>query len=357
MQATRAKFHILRDARLCPPTDGRGEEGQAAGVFTPDGSFFAACNVERDGAFELTPRRISATPGRVLPGRFLYAGQLNHHFGHFLCESLSRLWPFDDPSFDVDGILLLPRRQGALGALRPFQAEVFGLLGPLPPIHLIDEPMIVEELVVPEQGFGTARLCGGLPEFRAFIRSRFAKAIAAEGPERLYISRTRLSAKRGAVVGEEAVARALEREGYEIFWPERNPVAVQVARYRAARHLVAIEGSALHLFGFVGGAGQRVAQIVRRSDGAAAEGIARQLRAFCDLPVTMVQSIRREWNVAGRDRLASKSVPEIDVPEVGRQLAQAGFVADGVWPTPPDDEAQTVIAHVSKRTGLRYEPF
>lgn len=348
-------LHILPGAMIHPP--GEGQRKAATGVFTAEGAFFPPCNVERDGVFELADGPPPGRPSRRLAGRFLYGGQMNHHFGHFLCESLSRLWPFGDPAFRVDGILLLPRRKGSLRGSLSFQTEMFDLLGPLPPVQLIDEPVVVDELVVPEQAFGIGRLASGTPAFRAFIHDRFARDIAPEGPERIYISRAHLSATRGGSVGEDIVLRRLKREGYTVFYPEEESLAMQIARYRAARQVVAIEGSALHLFGFVGRPHQRVAQIVRRSDGDAAGAMARQLEAFCGRPVTMIDAIRREWNIAGRDRLDSRSVVELDPPAIGEQLQAAGFVEKAGWPGVSEETLRKTLARVEQRTGLRYKPF
>ena len=340
---------LLREARVIPPLRQPAAFRSAAGVFDQNGQFCDAANTLRRSGPQLRPRTLAALPAQYLPGRHLFAGQLNHHFGHFLCESLSRLWALDSAEISsaelaptpaqksaqksaaITSILFLPRRSQSAPELSPFQNQIFDLLQPGIPIRIVDAPLLVEELLVPEQAFGNARLSAGTEAFRNYMHHNFATEIAAEGPENLYISRESLNLLSGSILGEETLSKYLSRAGYEVFAPERHDIRTQIARYKAAKRIIAVEGSALHLYGFVGHADQRVAILARRASGRVAEGIADQIRAFCRNDAQVINAVSREWDQRPGPVRTSKSVSMLDMPEVGRRLAALGMVGPRPW--------------------------
>lgn len=324
---------ILSPARVIPPRRQGEPFGRAAGVYDAEGSFCHAANVQRGDRLEIRPATLPGEPEMRLPGRHLYGGQLNHHFGHFLCESLARLWALDHLDRPVGSILLLPRRPGSGLELQGFHHAVLGQLNLPVPVRVVEQPMIVDELVVPEQGFGIGRLCAGSPAFRDYIRSHFAPDVQPDGPENLYISREGLSLLAGSILGEEALSKNLTRAGYEAFSPEAHDIRTQIARYKAAKRIVAVEGSALHLYGFVGHAAQQVAIIARRSDHQASDAIADQIRHFCGNEPLVLDAIRREWDIVSGPVRSSKSVSLLDMPDLGARLAAAGMVPPTPWTT------------------------
>lgn len=322
---------ILHQASVVPPLADKGPFQRAPGVFDRDGTFCDRANVQRGAGFELSPRRLTAAPRTQLAGRHLYGGQINHHFGHFLCESLSRLWALDHLDRPVDSILLLPRRAGSDRTLQGFHRAVFGQLSLPVPVRIVDEPLAVEELAVPEQGFGIGALSSGTPAFRRYIHDHLAPDVTPEGPENLYISREGLGLMSGSIIGEYALSMNLRHSDYVAFAPEQHDIRTQIARYRAAKRIVAVEGSALHLYGFVGHADQQVAVIARRSDLLAANDLADQIRTFCGNSPLVVDAIRREWDVSPGPVRSSKSVSELDMVQVGQALHAAGMTGPRRW--------------------------
>lgn len=341
---------VLQAARVIPPRPRRDPFGRAAGVYDAEGAFCHAANVQRSGRLEIRPAALPGQPGMRLPGRHLYGGQLNHHFGHFLCESLARLWALDHLEQPVESILLLPRRPGSGVELQGFHKAVLGQLDLPVPVRVVDQPMIVDELVVPEQGFGNGGLCAGSPAFRSYIHRHFAPDVQPDGPENLYISREGLSLLAGSILGEEALSRNLTRAGYEAFSPEAHDIRTQIARYKAAKRIIAVEGSALHLYGFVGHAAQQVAIITRRSDHTTSNAIADQLRHFCGSEPLVLDTIRREWDIVSGPVRSSKSVSLLDMPALGARLAAAGMVPPAPWIEAKVD-IERRIGRISARTG------
>lgn len=329
-----------------------GDAKLASGVLHADGRY---CDMSQGWIRARKPMPApSLLPGEAvvdLPGTHLFGGHFRGHFGHFLVESTARLWALDHIE-RPDSILYLPYR-GTVGAIEKAMEghdRFYRLLGIDIPVRTYGTPMRVERLFVPELGFGWSERYAGSPAYRQFMQGRLRAAVAPEGEERLYISRARLAAQRGGILGETVIEENLARAGYEIFHPERHPVEVQVARYRAAKQIVALDGSALHLAAFVTNPGTRVAMILRRSRANAAD-YRLQFRSFCGTELDVIDVIRNDWISAEADRVDFRSVGEIDFARLFKALKSAGFLPNAFKPDLPskDDIGAMLAAFTDKR--------
>ncbi|MES2846229.1 MAG: glycosyltransferase 61 family protein [Pseudomonadota bacterium] len=300
----------------------------ASGVLRADGS-----HVELSRAWirALKPTPIPTLspdePVVDLPGRHLFAGHFRGHFGHFLVESTARLWALDHIGQKPDGILYLPYR----GSVGPIERAIegheafFRLLGIDVPLRTFGSALRVERLFVPELGFGWSQRYAGSPAYRAFMQGRLSDAVTAEGGDKLYISRAKLNAQRGGILGETVIEDNLARAGYDIFHPERHPLEVQIARYKAARTILALDGSALHLAAYVLAPGAKVGIILRRSKANVAD-YALQYRSFCGVDPQVFDVIRHDWVSDDASRVDYRSVGEIDFSALFKALKAKGYV-------------------------------
>lgn len=331
---------------LIVPTSGKGTV-QAGGVFDADRAFVPQAVHWRRGRpllEPIRPRRLPAKPDEVLPGRWMWGGLLLNHFGHFLTESTPRLWALPDLAGKIDGLVFLHKRNAEVIRLH---TAFLAMLGCDLPIRVIDRPTEVEELHIPGQGFGLGRITLGTPRFRDLFRDRFARDIAAEGPERLYISRSALGPKRGGVIGEPMIEEHLARHGYEVFHPQHHPIEVQVARYRAAKEIIALDGSALHLAAFCASEGQRVAMI-RRRNSSVSNTIVLHLASFTGNRPAVIDAILADWVLKDKGTADRFSMGELDMPALQLGLQAAGFIGDegAVWPALDDDWRDTQITRL-----------
>ncbi len=330
----------LKAPLVVPPT--HRSHVQPSGVLTSGGQFVTHSATWRNGRL-LTPPPDKPTAAKRLPGRWLWGGVLWRYFPHFLTESVTRLWALEHlDAAGLDGILFTPKNPASTQPLPGFQQAFLDLMGCTLPIHEARKPCVPDELFVPGQGFGLGKITRGTDRFIEAVALRFGQGIAPDGPEQLYISRSRLGANRGALLGEERLEEYLAEQGYEIFHPQAHSLAVQVARYKAARQIVAAEGSALHLLGFVAGPEQQVAMILRRRSGATRH-ISAHLESFSGRAPLWVETLRRTWMPTGqiRKRLA---IGEPDFAAVQAALVAGGFVAPGpVWEQPGEAEVQAML--------------
>lgn len=328
----------LPNAVVVPPV--KGGIMTECGVLRSDGSpEQRAAMWRRDRPLTLPPQPPQQDLP-FLPGKWLWGGVMFNHFGHFLTESTGRLWGLDAHP-DVAGMLFTHRR-AVVAPLEPWQQEFFRHAGCTGDLRVLSKPMRVEQLIVPGQGFGLGRIIRGTAASRRHFAS-FADTVVPEGGDRLYISRSALSLNKGLLIGEHEMENRLVEHGYEIFHPQRHPLSVQLARYKAADHIIAAEGSAIHLFAMVARPHQRFAMIVRRRS-FATELIVDHLRSFGSIEPTVLDSLSRTW---ARPNEPSKclALGELNLPKLQKMLADAGFIAsDGPDWVPLDEK--TVLSRI-----------
>lgn len=331
----------LDGATVVPPTE--SSFVQAAGVLDGDGRYCPQGALWRKFRPLTTPPQVPEQVDETLAGRWLWGGVLWVHFGHFLVESTSRLWALDCLDAPVEGILFMPKRPRVGEAVQKFQTDFIDLMAPGLPVRSLARPTRVEQLVVPGQGFGLGKITAGTGKFRDAIHNRFARDVRPDGPDKLYISRSALGLGKGGLLGEERLEQLLRAEGYEIFHPEQHDLATQIARYKAAKMVVAADGSALHLFAMVGRADQPVAMILRRTGGAN-NLLALNVETFCGAAPLVISALRTEWIRAGRGKSDRLSFGELDHATLGRALGEGGFVRKGQdWPVLTEAERQAIL--------------
>ena len=339
-----AQMVHLADAVVIPPAK-RGFV-TASGLLTCDGHPVPMGDLWRK-ARPLTqpPPMPEAAPG-ALAGHWVWGGVLAGHFGHFLVESTGRLWGATQVP-KAEGIIFIPKGPKLTELLR-WQTEFFELAGVSGRVILATEPLQVERLSVPGQGFGLGEIVRGTAATRDFF-SRFGAGIAAEGGEKLYISRSKLSDQKGLLIGEHALEERLAAEGYDIFHPQKHSMTEQVARYKAATQVIAAEGSAVHFFAMVARPNQRLAMILRRRSSATRQ-IEQHLSGFAGITAVTLDALRRIWVRSDAQR-ARLGLGELDLPRLQHLLAQAGFIRTGgpVWDALRDDE-------VEARIGSKFHP-
>jgi len=332
----------LAGATVVPPTE--SSFVQAAGVLDSDGRYCPHGALWRKYRPLTTEPPMPEAAETTLPGRWLWGGVLWAHFGHFLVESSARLWALAHLDRPVDGILFMPKRPRVGDMVRGFQRDFIGQMAPGLPIKVATEPMRVEELVVPGQGFGLGKITIGTQKFRDAIHQRFARDVKPEGPEKIYISRSQLGLGKGGLLGEERLEELLQAEGYEIFHPQNHDIATQLARYKAAKRVIAADGSALHLFAMVGRPDQPVAMILRRQSGAN-NLLAQNVASFCRSNPVVIGALRTEWVKAKQKKSNRLSFGELDHAALGRALGEEGFVRKGQdWQVLSEEERQQVLS-------------
>ena len=327
---------------------------RAAALFDAAGDPIPAAECWRWWGDPITtlPDRDPAAQPEQLPGRWLFGGLFYGHFGHLLCESTARLWALDHAP-GIRGVLFHPKlRFTHENRMIRDHLALFHAMGLSDlKIRAPQSPVTVEEMVIPEQGFGIGDMAAGRPEHRAFMRDRLSRATPPDGPAKLYISRARLPSKRGSVLLEPRIEALMEKAGYTVFHPQEHPLTVQLARYRAARRIVSLDGSALHLAGMVLRPDAQVA-ILNRGPSQNIDDYLRQFRHFAGIAPTRIDAVRDYWFPAGRRVVKRETHALLDLPAVASALSKAGFLPAATrWRALTEAEIAAAIADLEQRTG------
>ncbi|ORE92446.1 hypothetical protein ATO13_16034 [Stappia sp. 22II-S9-Z10] len=256
-----------------------GVEIQDSGVYDGEGrlctlALHRAGNLPKDNVAPETLPKARAAAGETIPGRHLFAGLIGPHFGHFLVESLGRLWALDELAGPFDSLVYIRGHGPGHAPVDSFGRAVLDALAIALPVTSVGAATRFERLVVPSQLFGF-HLRHGHPAFHAFVHNRL-RGHSGEGPraKRLYVSRGLI----GDIPGEPALEALLTERGFTIIHPETMSFAAQIAAYNGARTILAAEGSAVHVIGLVARGDQKVG-VVRRRPGQFVMGM-HQLAGF-----------------------------------------------------------------------------
>ncbi len=322
LQLPEPRIERVRNALVVPVQKGGRLPN---GVFRSNGTF---CEHSRT---LLSQNRFTDIPDRPdrrgvmrISGRHVFGGVMRDHFGHFLLESLGRLWVFDHLDDPVDGVVFSPRRSGErLARFNPKYESLFDALADEAAPLMINAPVVVEELLLPSPGFGHQAWITGTPQFRAAVQPRLAAAFPAKGGPNIYLSRTRLSGVEKAVDKEQRIERLMVRSGYEVFHPQDHDVSTQIAQYRAARRVVGPDGSALHLAAWAVRPNAKVAVIQRRHREKIVQSFVNQFKAFGVADAQLLNSL------VPKDQQGMTEVGEpapLNFRLLSRQLQENGFL-------------------------------
>lgn len=303
-----AALEVVDDAVLTPFTRGR--------LRTPGGAPAAMTGAVHDGAGRVVPASqrwwdgdrvtpAAADPDEVrvpergprLDGTWLYAGHWALHFGHFLTEVLTNLWP-DPAEHEWSGIVAHRSFRGPVVpppsgpgpqpiALRPWQVDLLALAGygDLEVQVVRHRTARVERLVVPERP--VVLKSWAAPEAAALWR-RVSEAVGASGDaERVFLSRSAFHATTASARSDRSDAawdtlldEHFAAAGFAVVHPETLPIAEQIALVRGASVLAGPSGSGLHLSAFAR-AGTRVLEVGDQRSETAPMSSQRMVDAAC----------------------------------------------------------------------------
>ena len=173
----------------------------------------------------------------------VYVGGVRWHYGHFLLETLPRLWPWW--TIPDDFVALMPSHSH----LRGIPRSICTLLPNFDKrISFPRRPTRFRTVLIPEPAFAIRRKA--YREFKTFC-DRIAAQVLSADVERtdqpLYLSRKGLGPSAGrAIVGEDRLEQFLEKEGFLVVQPEILTIAEQITMFNRHKWIVSPMGSACH---------------------------------------------------------------------------------------------------------------
>ena len=174
-------------------------------------------------------------PGEAerLQGEYLFGGYLFRHYGHFLIESLARVYALKRcPPFPI--LFSSTHRE-----IMPWQYDTFKLLGLRNPIIKLTRPAIVERLFLSPPGFS-------LPDMITQDQIEALGSMPAPPLTAKKIWLSRSSHLGGGLLNEKALHPHLEALGWEVVHPQYLSVRKQVALVASSARVAGVDGSAFH---------------------------------------------------------------------------------------------------------------
>lgn len=285
----------------------------------------------------------------TLKGRYLYAGMMqNRHFGHFLIESLSRLWASTEIN-RLDGIVFILRSPEA--AIAQFATDIIKLLIDNVTIYIVREPTQFSELIVPEQICQPKQgILTNHPVFGSMfgrLRSKF-KALNKKYPSKVYVSRSKLMGNEGQILAESILEASLVEEGYVVIHPQELNINEQLFYYTNADKLIFADGSAFHLYVLVANEYQSSFIVWRRKKH---HHFDMQLRSFISKDTYGKPCLLGCYTPEQEKHNSARHKAKLDFFALKYQMIKHNFINGETWIMPTDNDYLDEITVIEKRSG------
>ncbi len=219
------------------------------GLYSPQGYYIAESGLTTSGQMIVCGNKLSHAEVNILPGKSLYLGICHYHFGHFLVQTLSRLWFLHESEItQFDHIVLLPLNDH----IPAFVYELFDILGVADRIISVNRLVQLEFVYLPAPALEYPSLV-----YQAINRVQhlfISRNKINYSKQALFLSRTQLTpGHHRVIIGEHRLEQCLREEGFQIFYPEQHSIEEQIHTLAIHKTIIGFAGSALHTLILAGG--------------------------------------------------------------------------------------------------------
>ncbi|MDO6617641.1 DUF563 domain-containing protein [Shewanella sp. 6_MG-2023] len=245
----------VKNGRVVPTNVNRTDKTFTGGVYSQDGELVEN-GLRQDPAHtgpqpfpQLSPKSIMPNElalNNVKKGRYLYLGFYTEHYGHFLLETLSRLWATKEADYDgfIFNEFVIPRKTSGTSSLANACFSAFGI--DLDKIHIVTEDTYFEYLFVPNSQFYIVNKAH--PSYIDTYQSIFTSHVSSqkEPHQRIYLSRSAVQKRKRKVLNEAQIEKAFIEHGFIIIHPQELSFTKQLEIFSQAKIMAGLEGSGLH---------------------------------------------------------------------------------------------------------------
>jgi len=177
---------------------------------------------------------VQSAPSITIDEEVVYLGWLFNHYGHFLMQSLSRVWFLSELEPSIKVVFHHPSATWArLAAWTQRMLTAFGVQPDR--ILTLEAPTRLRRLIVPESLFEprsvaddqTVRVHEAMAGPYQAIAARIADGVKPSA-QPLYLSRRRLPSSQRQMIGEDQLEELLQQNGFRIAYPEQMQFEEQV---------------------------------------------------------------------------------------------------------------------------------
>ena len=231
----------LENGIVVPPLDKDNQFG-SGGIFDRNLHFFAgydnlyADKRDANSTVELDPKSIEKSDEEVI-----FGGGLTCHFGHFITESLNRMWfPLEYRTTGKKFVFLNLFNW----KISRWVYKLFDLLGiPEDRIMFVDKPTQFKSLVVPDQ---SAYIKENFTSKFLLPYRRIASRIRPAGVKKLFLTRGLDLHTKNYVANLKYFEDFYRARGYEVLAPEKLSIADQISLIAGADEIATFLGTLAH---------------------------------------------------------------------------------------------------------------
>lgn len=182
----------------------------------------------------------------------VYCGYLARQWGHFLIESVSRLWYCFEDHTDIDKFIFITDSNASTDISGNYK-EFLELLGIWKKVELINHPIEYKKVYIPELGYSRKNYYSEeyLHIFNHVTEQALIKCSLQDSAKRVFLSRGRFSKAKKMEVGLELLDHYFETNGYKLLYPEQLSLSNMIYYLNNAEICAAESGSLPHNFLFL----------------------------------------------------------------------------------------------------------
>lgn len=181
----------------------------------------------------------------------IYCGRMIGQWGHFLLETITRLWfllEYDNPSF----VYVFIVREGTNPPITNNFKQFFELLGISKRLVFLSIPTQYQKVIVPQRSFQYKRFYS--VHYARILDRVIDRALQSNifrlKSDKIFLSRSKFNKARKTEVGLAMLDDYFIRNGYEIICPECISLSELILKIHSAKQCVAESGSVAHNFLF-----------------------------------------------------------------------------------------------------------
>lgn len=191
-------------------------------------------------------------------GLYQYGGFLNPHYGHFIINSLSRLWLHGQSDGGSTKILWHGPGSPEAWFKIPFIKAIFQSLGLYESQFVtFDKPTIISRLLIPHSSFQEQHyvhksfgvMCGKVGK-NVIQASVITQGNLNKNSRPVYLSKAALTSGVGRISNEPLIVEILRNAGIDIVFPEKLEFSDQIRLFAERSNICGIAGSAMHTQAF-----------------------------------------------------------------------------------------------------------
>ena len=191
----------------------------------------------------------------IIEDSIIYIPIIPKHWGHFLIDTVSRLWVFLDQNYPTDNMRVFYNSWGfenneISGNYKRF-LELMGIYERMEPV---DHCIRAKEIWIPSYSMSFSKTYH--PCYKTifdYVTQRAMKTDSIKNLKKyknIYFSRTQLATSKMKEIGEMDLENIFKANGFKILYPEKMSLEEQIFYFQTSDIVCAMSGTIMHNIGF-----------------------------------------------------------------------------------------------------------